>query len=68
MKWALIYIFSTYPGGGAAIWDTGFRTTNYDVCTRQAISIRETIKTKPKLDRHGGRRFPTSWSCVPVGG
>ena len=67
MKWALIYIFSTYPGGGAAIWDTGFRTTNYDVCTRQAISIRETIKTKQDLSLYGGRRFH-SWSCVPVGG
>ena len=67
MKWALIYIFSTYPGGGTAIWDTGFRTTNYDVCTRQAISIRETIKTKQDLSLYGGRRFHI-WSCVPIGG
>ena len=67
MKWALIYLFSTYPGGGTAIWDTGFRTTSYDVCTRQAISIRETLKTKPNLTRYGGQRVD-DWSCVPIGG
>ncbi len=66
MKWALIYLLTT-GSGGAAIWDTGFRTTNYDVCTRQAISIRETLKTKPDLSRHRGRRFHR-WSCVPIGG
>ena len=67
MKWALIYVLTTYSGGGTAIWDTGFRTTNYDACTRQAISIRETLKTKPNLTRHGGQRVH-DWSCVPIGG
>jgi hypothetical protein len=67
MKWALIYLFSSYSGGGVAIWDTGFRTTSYDVCTRQAISIRETLKTKPNLTRYGGQRVD-DWSCVPIGG
>ena len=66
MKWALIYILTT-TSGGAAIWDIGFRTTNYDVCTRQAISIRETMRTKPDVSRDGGRRF-NEWSYVPIGG
>ena len=66
MKWALIYLLTT-TSGGAAIWDTGFRTTSYDVCTRQAISIRETLKTKPNLTRYGGQRVD-DWSCVPIGG
>ena len=67
MKWALIYLLTSYSGYGAAVWDTGFRTTSYDACTREAISIRDTLKTKQNLTRHGGHRVD-DWYCVPIGG
>ena len=64
MKWALIYLLAAYgSGGNVVLWDTGFRYSSYDECTQQGISIRETMRTEPKVSKDGGDRF-NEWSCV----